>query len=379
MREHPIPQDITGYRFHIVGNMTLKQFAEVGAGCIVAIILYKTGLPDFIKWPMVVFSFGLGALAAFVPIEERPIDHWIATFISIMYKPTQYFWKRIPFIPSAFAYQTETVTQPLPAEVDLSPARRHRVKEFMASIQAVGFNRYDLDQSEKAQIGAILNLFGQTQVVVNQTKPKVVKPQLDVRVRKLGKLDRSRHSSDKMFEAAIIMDQSDKKRQAKPKKAGMTTSQIAKQITIPITPNLDIEAEPISDEELAISHRQADDGDRAYIQNQPQDQLDTNQAKSALFNASLPFPTAPTEPNKLVGMVLTPRNELIPGAIIEVKTLDGHTTRAVKSNALGQFYVTTPLKNGQYVVEIEKDGFKFEPQKLEVAGKNLQPMEVRSV
>ena len=35
MREHPIPQDITGYKFHIIGSMTLKQFLEIAIGVIV--------------------------------------------------------------------------------------------------------------------------------------------------------------------------------------------------------------------------------------------------------------------------------------------------------------------------------------------------------
>jgi len=379
MREHPIPQDITGYRFHIVGNMTLKQFAEIGLGAIVAIILYKTGLPGFIKWPMAIFSFGLGALAAFVPIEERPVDHWIVTFIGIMYKPTQYFWKRRPFIPSPFTYKANIVSQPSTPEIDLSPARRNRVKEFMASIQSPISNQYELNSKEKAQIDSILNIFRQTKVVVNQTQRRIIKPTLEVRVRKLGKAGKGNRSIDRMLDSAMTIDQNNKKRQTQPKTASMTTGQIAKQIVIPDTPNLNIEADPISDEELAISHRQADGGDRAYIQTQPQEVINSQHTKSAFFNANLPFPTAPSEPNKLVGMVLTPHNELIPGAIIEIKTSDGHTARAVKTNALGQFYVTTPLKNGQYVVEIEKDGFKFEPQKLEVVGTNLEPMEVRSV
>jgi hypothetical protein len=38
MKEHPIPQDITNYRFHIVGSMTLKQFGECAAGVIIALI-----------------------------------------------------------------------------------------------------------------------------------------------------------------------------------------------------------------------------------------------------------------------------------------------------------------------------------------------------
>ena len=72
------------------------------------------------------------------------------------------------------------------------------------------------------------------------------------------------------------------------------------------------------------------------------------------FNANLPFPSKPTLPNKLVGMVLTPDNNLITDAIVEVQTIDGNIVRAVKSNALGQFTITTPLKDGEYIISVEK-------------------------
>jgi len=78
MKEHPIPQDITSYRFHIVGSMTLKQFGEVAGGVVIAFILYNTGIIGIVKWPLIVL-FGLGgAAAAFIPLGERPLSHWIA-------------------------------------------------------------------------------------------------------------------------------------------------------------------------------------------------------------------------------------------------------------------------------------------------------------
>jgi len=96
------------------------------------------------------------------------------------------------------------------------------------------------------------------------------------------------------------------------------------------------------------------------------------------FNATLPFPNKPTEPNKLVGMVLTPENELIPGAIVEIRTKDGKIVRAVKTNALGQFFVTTALKKGDYVVEVEKEGYEFKPFAVQLKNKIIDPLEVRS-
>ena len=94
MREHPIPQDISGYRFHIIGNMTLKQFIEMAGGCVVAVIIYATNLPTIIKWPLIGLSIGVGALIAFIPIAERPLDHWVITFFKVLYRPTNFSGKK---------------------------------------------------------------------------------------------------------------------------------------------------------------------------------------------------------------------------------------------------------------------------------------------
>ncbi|NCN51023.1 MAG: carboxypeptidase regulatory-like domain-containing protein, partial [Candidatus Pacebacteria bacterium] len=73
------------------------------------------------------------------------------------------------------------------------------------------------------------------------------------------------------------------------------------------------------------------------------------------------------------------KNELIVNAIIEILQQDGTVARAVKTNALGQFFVTTPLANGNYTITVDKDGFSFEPMSIQLTGDLVQPIEVRSL
>src|SRR3990170_2260575 len=146
MQEHPIPQDVTGYKFHIVGNMTLKQFAEVGAGVLVAVILYNTNLLSFIKWPLMMLSVGLGGMMAFVPIEERPLDHWIMTFFRRLYNPTKFYWRKDSAVPFA-----------------LMPKK-----------------------AENTKVLAILQTFDELPVADVRSKPLKIKPSLTPRIRKLS-------------------------------------------------------------------------------------------------------------------------------------------------------------------------------------------------
>lgn len=96
--QHLLPQDISSYRFRLIGDMTIKQFASLGICIVLAIITYSFPLPFFFKYPLVFAFILLGVGMAFVPVQGRSLDVWIIAFIKSIYSPTQYTWKRVPTI-----------------------------------------------------------------------------------------------------------------------------------------------------------------------------------------------------------------------------------------------------------------------------------------
>ena len=390
MREHPIPQDITGYRFHIVGSMTLKQFGELALGAIIAFVIYSTNLFPIVKWPLMFIAFGLGALAAFVPIAERPIDHWIITFFKVLYRPTQYYWKRKEKIPEAFLFTPGKIVESTEAEVDLTPIRRQRIKEYLTS------TRYELPSdellmAEQQQIQVITALFGTTKVRSENklTQPARVtqKPILTTRVRGL----RQTPSFDQVFTIFSQGGESPAVSQAATTVATLTqtnsgldrkteylsTEQVAQNIAIPETQTISIAGLQANEAVLEGLPVIAPE-EQVFIADQTDRLVGTAATSQAVYNTSLPFPDKPSIPNKLVGMVLSAHNELIPDAIVEIRKSSGSIERAVKSNALGQFFITTPLANGEYVVEAEKDELQFPSQSIILTGTPVDPIEIRS-
>ncbi|MFC1727205.1 carboxypeptidase-like regulatory domain-containing protein, partial [Patescibacteria group bacterium] len=93
---------------------------------------------------------------------------------------------------------------------------------------------------------------------------------------------------------------------------------------------------------------------------------------------NLPFPQTPQTPNLLVGMVLNQTGKIIENAIIEIRNSQGVPVRALKTNKLGQFRIATPLKNEDYEIETEKEGFLFDIIKLKLTGKSVLPIEIRA-
>lgn len=94
IEQHPIPQDVAGYKFRLIGEMTVKQFIWLASGIILGLIAYSLPLPFFFKYPLTGLFVALGAGIAFLPIEGRPMDKWLIAFIKSVYSPTQYVWKK---------------------------------------------------------------------------------------------------------------------------------------------------------------------------------------------------------------------------------------------------------------------------------------------
>jgi hypothetical protein len=352
MREHPIPQDVTGYRFHIIGNMTLKQFIEVAAGVVVAVILYNTNLAGFIKWPLMLISGGMGALIAWVPFEERPLDHWLTVFFTVLYHPTKFFWQKQARIPAPFLFKPRQDQINAPEVIDLSPARRTRIQEYLTSV-APTQPKEDWEVTESEQVSAILKAFDTVQVNHVSATKTAHKPTMEVRVRNL-------HAFSAPTEDASVTPIVEETPQPDPP--------IASEATPPVEPSIESIDQPATVEPPAPAA-------------QPLPPLipDAQPQAAVTTNAQLPFPNQPTTPNKIVGMVLDKEGKIVASAIVEIKNLQGLVARAVKTNALGQFFVSTPLENGTYSVHVDKANLQFDPQRMTLTGQIVPPLQLTAV
>lgn len=389
MREHPVPQDITGYQFHIIGEMTIKQFAEVGAGVILGFILYATNLPDLLKWPLIVIAVATGAMAAFVPFEQQPLDHWIVTFFRSLYKPTQYYWKKDARLPEVFNFAPASALSPSTPELDLNPARRERIKEFLVSLpEEQAPDSYT--QAENNRLQSILTTFSTIPTVAYQKTPgssEFTMPNLTLRTHPLRQptlADQLAEQADSIpaqtltsLTAPMVTDVQNLTA-AEANTQTHTTPEQTGDILVPQDQPVAITAQQAAEDAQAQLDTITYSQPTSYMAANSSAQIDTTQMQAAINNVDLPFPSAPTEPNKLVGMTLSSQNDLLHEVIIEIKTTTGQVVRAVKSNSLGQFFISTPLRNGTYVITAEKEGYQFPDQQLILNGTVVQPLEVRS-
>lgn len=82
-------------------------------------------------------------------------------------------------------------------------------------------------------------------------------------------------------------------------------------------------------------------------------------------------------PNVINGVVKDKEGKLLPGMMVVVEDEDGDPVRALKTNKLGQFPISTPLPNGNYTVRVESKERKFSPVKVTCDGSILKAIVFR--
>ena len=346
MREHLIPQDITGYKFHIIGSMTIGQFAQILLGVALAFIFYKTNLPGIIKWPISICCVLLGFMGAFVPIEGRPLSDWIVNFAKALYKPTKFFWQKTPQIPAAFKYEPNREVSSETTMIDVSPIKKEKIKQFLQSINQFEEDLDQFDLAENQRVSAIVGSFQDVQVV-SEPIPQETKPDLKIRTRKVAPFS----DSFLVYQQEIA----DKK----------TLDNINQPTDL-------LQDDFLNSQQVAVEK----DSDQSQDNQVAQTPHNATIVKVASQRQDLPFPNKPTQPNKIVGMILTLDNNLIGDALVELKNSEMQTITAVKSNALGQFQISQGLNNGRYFIQVQKEGLEFNPQQIELTGVILDPVEI---
>lgn len=139
MENHPIPQDVTGFQFKLIGNMTVKQFAYLTIGIVFAVVLWQLPISFLIKFPFCAFFAILGAGLAFLPVSGRPMDLMIGNYIKALIRPTQfvyskvggqiYFPNKAPTVSAGPVRQYKNVISPFPKD---------KLKAYLESLEQVG-------------------------------------------------------------------------------------------------------------------------------------------------------------------------------------------------------------------------------------------------
>lgn len=350
MEQHPVPQNVTTFQFRLIGDMTIKQFGYLAGGAILAFISYRLPLPFFFTWPMTVFWGLLGFGFAFVPIEERPMDVWVLSFLRNVYSPTQFIWHRIPAASEPKGPQIPpTATAPSPTSIppaatsapSTTVPQRPAVSERLRGL----YTQQPVVQEKKSFwdtfFGWLDDLFPKSVTVIHpMAKPTpVVSPTTQQPTLQTQPSSEYLELQNKI---KALEQQLDEKAQTELK--SLKTQKQSNPVPIP----------PLPTRTHGFVPQPPAKRDQPLAEKSPTVKIIPPEAAT---RAGLPRLT--TFSNVVTGIVKDNFGGLLPGVLVTVRDKEGVPLRALKTNKLGQFAASTQLPNGTYIIEVEDPRVRY--------------------
>ncbi|OGH21410.1 MAG: hypothetical protein A2958_01285 [Candidatus Levybacteria bacterium RIFCSPLOWO2_01_FULL_38_13] len=386
MENHPIPQDITGFQFKLIGDMTIKQFAYLATGVVLGWITFALPIFILIKIPLVLLFVGLGVGAAFVPIEGRPFDLMISNYIKALFNPTQYIYQKIGghmwFPKPPKESQVQTVSKLM-----TSSDSTQKLKEFLKNLPQKPKDK--LDEKELNFLNSLLSLSKGSPTDISENLggyEKIFEDQIreNVNLTDEGKKKEEEKELDK--KADVLKKELEEAKDLEKKQETGEQYQMAHQKILEIEKVLSevtSQKQILENQIIELRKKLKMQGKNIYSPSTITPKPETKHARriprELSKTAGLPF--IPDVPNLVMGIAKDSRNNPLPNILVEVKDEEGNPVRAFKTNVLGQFASATPLGNGVYTIFFEdpKGEHKFDTIEIEARGEVLMPLEIISI
>ena len=179
MQQHPIPQNITGFEFKLVGFMTLRQFSYIAAAGVLDFTFFITS-GGIARWFIIIPISFLAIALAFLPVGGMNFDKWIILFLRSLSRPSKRVWRKEPKQISFLAPQFSRYLRRPPVTTSSPEANKAILEAYLAKVKPEkGVNKLDnlestrlnlLDFSQKGKLSAI---WVQKPQDVKVDKPKV--------------------------------------------------------------------------------------------------------------------------------------------------------------------------------------------------------------
>lgn len=386
MEQHAVPQDITGFKFKLVGDMTLKQFGELAGGAVIAYLFFASGWHPILKWPGV-FIFGLlGFALAFLPVEERPLDIWIINFIKAIYQPTLYIWKKSAVVAQvttaspAIGEPQVTVTPWPYAPPPPPPAPEPQPAPPPPMAPASPLSIEDLQKLRDEKIQELQGVTKKLEKNTTELKEDTYRAQRGpaiITVDDLAKRRDEKYQEDQNQLYALLEENKNLITQIESVKtriqalAGLDTSQLQAQLTNLSTQHDSLAGRINSLQDQLTGKKPEDKGRQATSEDDQVKVVDKPVARQTTISLT-------DVPNVINGAVTSNRGVPLENTILVVKDKAGNSIRAMKTNQIGQFIASTPLENETYYLEFERPGYSFDVLEITLDGKVITPIDVHA-
>ncbi|MDP2632723.1 MAG: PrgI family protein [Candidatus Curtissbacteria bacterium] len=146
MEQHPVPQHIASFEFKLFGNLTVRQFVTLAIPMSLAAAIFFSGLPPVIRYPISGVIGLFAFFAALVPINGRPLDKWLVSFIKAVMSPTLRIWVKEAKIPEFLLIVTATSQKEEEIPETITAQGRQRLQAYLRSLPKGNFSPLDVKE-----------------------------------------------------------------------------------------------------------------------------------------------------------------------------------------------------------------------------------------
>lgn len=380
-KQHPIPQQVLGIQFKLIGDLTLRQFVILALfGGLAYVIFSLPNVNPLIKVPLAGITFLLGVAFGLVPIQDQPLDRWLAYFFRATYSPTRRVWRKIPEPPEFLVVPIPKLVRTVEEGISSEEARK-RLEEYLATIKEEALSPLDL--AEKQQL-EFLNLeLRETALEAKLPPPPPRKPPLPKRRFEEVKEKPSLASTINYAVEPVLKLQKGKEvtyvTALRNVRVGrrLTYAPTAEVVFAParervIEPTL---PSPPTIEPVTTEAPRRPEAPKEVKPPPPPPKVEKRAPPKKIEPKPPPPPVG--KPNSINGTVYDKKGGTVEGALIAIKNRAGVTIRAIKTNQLGQFSFS-PLPNGIYTVELPKAKLPFGIMRVELTGVVVSPLEIKA-
>lgn len=425
MEQHPVPRNISSFEFHLIGDMTLRQFGYLAGGALIGYLTYRLSpFPQIINIPLGA-AFGLvGTAFAFFPIQERPLDRWFVAFIRSIFSPTQYLWQKDETVPDILSQPSIIRIQvTTPVYTSLHHEAKSKLASYLATIPSQPHE--NLNSAEKRYLEQTLALFGpqphrldtlphtvvsnrphtipaqetQTpkrivqpvletqlpptvfpkikQVITHASSPNILPPHISASAgpipaptipvpqpQQVNPPHAAQTQQTGVSPAPAIKPENQQKREYEEK-----WNKLAKE-----KDSLESELKRLHEELAKLKQPEVVKPTPQQMQKEPTIQTITQSSAAKTIGVA----NYPQYPNMIVGMVKDMQKKFLPNIIVTVKDKAGTPLRALKTNKLGQFATATQLPDGVYRLELEDPmkRYVFDIAEITLTNTIFPPLEI---
>ncbi|MDP3987607.1 MAG: PrgI family protein [Candidatus Levybacteria bacterium] len=401
MENHPIPQNVTSFQFKLIGNMTIKQFAYLAGGAILAWIFFSLPLFFLIKFPLAFVFLILGFGLAFIPIEGRPLDVMLTFFLRSLFAPNQYIFqktggKALQYDPPHQKKQSASATK-----TKAQPKSYDKLQSLLSNLPKKPKNK--MDEKEMVFFQSLSGILAQPAVSTNTpahnpvipSSPQIIslheedEKQKEEKIEKqsLSQVDESQREKEALEKEALLIKRELEQAKAKEVEqnqpealidAHKKAADLEKQLNEVLR-----QREQLEKELLTLKSKVSGQSQQIFSPSNAQPPAQTQNVKKIpkSMGKSIGMPISPDIPNLIMGIVKDPRGNVLPNILVEVKDKEDNPVRAFKTNGIGQFASATPLLNGIYTILFEdpQGKNKFDTIELPIIGEIVPVIEIISV